>query len=114
MRPLDVGDRLRLSGGYQFEPAWLAGTSHRDAAIIAFYNEAADRRAAIVKFDECLKVEAGVGEFAVLRLRYVGAQWTDEGYVHIELCDFMPELKPDADRRQGILIETHASYRKIA
>lgn len=110
---LQVGDRLRLSGGYDFEPEWLAGASHRDAAIVAFFNETDDREAAVVKFDEFLESPRGSGEFAVLLLRYVGAQWTDHEIVHIELCNFMPELKPWAERKQGAWIESHASYRKI-
>ncbi len=53
------------------------------------------------------------GDILVLELRYVDAQWSDEGTVHVELCAFMPEPMAWQYRLKGKWIESHASYQRM-
>jgi len=53
------------------------------------------------------------GTNAVLQLRYQGDVWGEQNLVHVELCDFVPDAKPWAERHQGKWVESHAGYRKL-
>jgi hypothetical protein len=70
--------------------------------------------AAVVDLDEPIVVENLKGSTLILELRYVGAAWTSNGIVHVELCDFVPGSKAWQVRRKGKWIESHATYEKLA
>jgi hypothetical protein len=54
------------------------------------------------------------GHVLVVELAHVGTDWsTPMPRIHVELCDFAPDAKPWANRRQGVWVESHASYRII-
>jgi len=108
---LKVGDAVQLSGGYDFEPEWLAGTEHVDGSVIGFIPGQNETQAVVVRIERTLTYEGVSGDILVLELRYVGAVWGITGVVHIELCDFIPETKPWNDRRQGKWAESHATYK---
>lgn len=108
-----VGDRLRLFGGYDMEPRWLAGHSHYLGVLESFMPGQNRELAAVIRLDAPITVEGVSGNLLVLELRYEGARWTSEGIVHVELCDFEPERKPWAERRQGKWVESHAPYERI-
>jgi len=107
------GDRIRLSGGYDMEPEWLGGHDAVMGSLAAFIPGQNREPAALVQLDHPLEVQGITGERIVLELRYVGATWTDEGVVHVELCDFEPEAKTWSARRQGKWVESHATYTKL-
>ena len=109
-----TGDRIKLSGGYSFEPEWLAGKQSVSGAVIAFLPGQNDTLAAVIKLDTPMTFEDVTGDVLVLELRYVGAEWSPVGVVHVELCDFMPEAKPWQERKKGKWAESHASYERIA
>ena len=110
---LSVGDRIRLSGGYEIEPAWLQGRQHHTATITGFIPGQNHTPAVVAHLDALISVDQIVGEVVVLELRYKGARWDKGNTVHIELCDFEPESKPWKDRRQGMWIESHATCEKL-
>ena len=110
---LSVGDRLRLSGGYDPAPAWLDGQQHRMATITRFIPGQHDAPAAVAHLDAPISIDLTTGQVVVLELRYEGASWVGSNTVHIELCDFEPEAKTWKDRRQGKWIESHATYEKL-
>ena len=110
---LGIGDRVRLSGGYSFEPAWLAGKEFVNGTVVTFLPGQNDKAAALVKVTEPISYEGVTGDNLVLELRYVDAVWSDTGVVHIELCDFAPEAAPWQDRSKGKWAESHATYKKL-
>jgi len=112
-RTLTLGDRVQLSGGYDFEPAWLGGKDNVEGTVIAFIPGQNIEAAAVIKLDQNIDLKNGKGDIAVLELRYVEAKWERTDTVHIELCDFMPEATSWKDRPRGLWVESHATYRII-
>ena len=110
---LSIGDRISLSGGYDYEPRWLSGKSCHQGVISAIIPGQNETPAVVVRLEAPITVDGVTGEFVVLELRYVGAKWKETGTVHLELCDFVPEPKAWQHRRQGKWIESHAIYKQI-
>jgi hypothetical protein len=110
---LQAGDRVRLSGGYDFEPAWLSGKASVEGTVAAFIPGQNKNPAAVIKLDEPISAEGATGDALVLELRYVGANWGSTEIVHVELCNFMPEPKRWQDRRQGKWVESHATCERL-
>ena len=110
-RPLQVGDKIELSGGYDYEPLFLKNppASKRSGTIIQFIKGQNESPAAVVKLDQNVSGEKITGNIVVLELRHVGQTWQEPTPVHIELCDFMPEDKTWKDRKQGEWVEAAAS-----
>ena len=111
---LKVGDRVRLFGGYDQEPAWLSWREAVRGTLASFIPGQNEEPAAVLRLDEPLTAEGAAGDIVVLELRYVGARWENHGVVHVELCDFDPEPKTWSERRQGRWVESHASYEKMS
>jgi len=111
---LAVGDRIQLSGGYDYEPAWLCGAPHHEGVISAFIPGQNSNLAAVIQLDRPITVGGTTGEVVVLELRFVGAEWEDTQTVHVELCDFIPEAKAWQHRRQGKWVESHATYLRVS
>lgn len=109
---LKINDRVWLSGGYE-DAKWLTGKSGYYGAVMAFIAGQGKEPAAVIKLDEHINFEGISGDVLVLELRWVGSTWDNQGVVHVELCDFVPENKTWKERRQGKWVESHASYRKI-
>ena len=107
------GDRVRLFGGYDMDPAWLCGKNEHIGTLIRFMPGQNNEPAAVIRLDAPITVKGICGDIVVLELRYEGAIWKDQETVHIELCDFDPEPIPWKDRKQGKWIESHASYEII-
>ncbi|WP_159712253.1 hypothetical protein [Sphingomonas sp. AX6] len=110
---LRPGDRIELSGGYDFEPAWLDGRSSLLGKVTSFIPGQNDLPAAVVALDDPVRVYGISGSTVVIEQRYVGATWTATGVVHVELCDFEPDPSRWQDRRQGKWVESHAQYKKV-
>lgn len=110
---LTVGDRLRLSGGYDWNPSWLQEQKHRTATITGFIPGQKDAPAVVAHLDTPISVDEVTGQVVVLELRNQGSSWDRTNTVHIELCNFEPEAKAWKDRRQGKWIESHATYEKL-
>ena len=110
---LSVGDRIRLSGGYDFEPKWLQGKSELFGMAVKFIPGQNENPAAVIELDEPISVDGIEGRTVVLELRFLGATWGTTETVHIELCDFVPEDKAWQQRRQGKWVESHATYARI-
>lgn len=110
---LSVGDRLRLSGGYEIDPPWLHGQQHRTATVTRFIPGQNDAPAVVAHLDSPITSDQLTAHIVVLELRYEGASWGEENTVHIELCDFEPEPKTWKDRRQGKWIEAHPTCKRL-
>lgn len=113
------GTRVTVSGGYDFEPAWLAGGDEVAGAVLKWIPGQNEERACVVLLDEPLtatgdvrgKREERTGRHLVLELRYTGQVWEAEGTVHVELCDSEPVSVAWANREVGAWVESHATYR---
>jgi hypothetical protein len=112
-RTLKVGDRIRLSGGYDMEPKWLAGHDYYLGTVTEFIPGQNQKPATVVKLDNVITFDDITGDIVVLELRYVRATWKERETVHIELCDFMPEAASWKTRKQGKWVESHATYAKL-
>ena len=112
---LNVGDRVRVGGGYDMQPQWLGGRQYYSGTVKALIPGQNDMPAVVVVLAADAAFEDYAGKYLVqnLELRYAGATWTETGTVHVELCDFEPEARPWQDRRQGKWVESHATYRKL-
>jgi hypothetical protein len=114
----NVGARVEVSGGYDFEPGWLAGRSKVAGVVAKWIPGQNSQPACVVMLDEPLTAtgdvkgrrEVRTGSFLVLETRYKGHEWEATGTVHLELCDFEPQEKPWAERPVGAWIESHATY----
>ncbi len=109
---LNIGDRVRLSGGYSYEPVWLAGKDDCYGTVVDSIPGQNRQPAMVVELEQSISAEGIIGKFLVLELRFVGATWAATGTVHVELCDFRPEKKRWQDRRQGKWVESHATYER--
>jgi hypothetical protein len=107
---LQPGCRVRLYGGYDPEPEWLNGSLEHRGTLERFIPGQDTEPAAVVRLDAPITIDGVRGSIVVLELRYEGQQWSDNGTVHVELCDFDPVDKRWQDRQRGRWIESHASY----
>jgi hypothetical protein len=113
-----AGSRIIVSGGYDVEPEWLAGTPQVCGRVVKWIPGQNAQPACVVLLDAPLTATGDVGgrrerrtgEFLVLELRYVGQEWEESGTVHVELSEVEPEDEPRADREVGAWVESHATY----
>jgi len=107
---MEIGDSVKLYGGYDYEPKWLQNGDHQIGEVIKFIPGQNSEPAAVIKLGAPITVDSVTGDILVLELRHQGAKWGKEGIVHIELCDFMPDDVRWQDRKQGLWAEAAASY----
>jgi hypothetical protein len=114
-KTLQVGDRIELFGGYDYDPLFLRNppADKRTGTVINFIAGQNKSKAAVVRLDNKITGKNVTGDIAVLELRYVDQMWSDPSPVHIELCDFILDNKPWKDRRQGEWVEAAATLRII-
>jgi len=110
---LQVGDRVKLNGGYDAGSTWLGEKDAVYGTVAKFMPGQNTQPAALVKLDETFTADGVAGDILVLELRYVGAEWTLTETVHVELCDFEPGPKKWQDRRHGKWVESHATYNRV-
>lgn len=110
---LRVGDRVRLSGGYDMEPNWLQSGTEFFGAVSEFIPGQNDNPAAVIDLDSTITVDSVTGRILVLELRYNGARWGTRNTVHVELCDFVPEPKAWQNRKRGKWVESNATCMKV-
>ena len=111
IHPLQVGDKVELSGGYDYDPLFLKNppASKRSGTVIQFIKGQNKLPAAVVKLDYKISGEKITGDIVVLELRYLEQTWQEPTPVHLELCDFMPDDETWKDRKQGEWIEAAAT-----
>lgn len=108
---LQIGDKIELSGGYDYDPLYLKNpsASKRTGTVIQFIKGQNEKPAAVIQLDQKISGQKVTGDIAVLELRYEGQTWENPTPVHIELCDFIPENKTWKKRKQGEWIEAAAT-----
>ncbi len=114
-----IGDRVRLSGGFEARPVWMGGQSAFDGTIVRFVPGTHEPRAAVIRLDTPISLtdvrngKTVSGDVLVLELRFFGAEWKDSETVQVELRNTLPERKPADERSHGLWVESHAIYRVI-
>jgi hypothetical protein len=63
---INVGDRVKLLGGYHMEPKWLHGGDGYPVIIIDFL----ENSAALIEFEEEIEFDGFTGKYGLLELRY--------------------------------------------
>jgi hypothetical protein len=107
---LHVGNRIRLSGGYDAHPTWLGARKTIDGEVLDFVaNEAV--QSAIVRLDEIITAKDLTSKIVRLSLRYQGARWSSSEIVHVELLPDMPTVGASTG---SVWIESHARYRVVS
>ena len=104
-----VGSRVRLSGGYDVEPAWLGGAQARIGTVMKRIPGQNETPAWVIELDKPISLDEMVGVYVVLELRYRDANWAERSVVHIELCDFEHVAARWSDRKKGHWVESHAT-----
>jgi len=107
---IEIGDRLRLWGGYDYNPEWMAGRESHFGTVKSFIPGQNTQKAIVVALEDSIDFNGNHGKYIILETRYEGQTWYEYGPVHIELCDFIPDSLPYKDRRKGIWVEAAASY----
>ena len=115
-RSVRVGDRLRLSGGYDSAPRWLGTRDSIDGDVLALDGGNEAPQYAVIRLTEPISFEGLSSDIVTLRLRFKNARWGDHGTVHVELWRDVPERGEISsseanDRRRWI--ESHATYRRL-
>ena len=110
---LRVGDRVRLSGGYEHEPKWLGARNAIDGEVLRFVARGGSKESAIVKLSTTLSADGISYDHVALDLRFKGAHWGKREVVHVEVLDQLPDLNQQSNVR-GKWVESHASYEVLA
>jgi len=112
-KPLQIGDRIRLSGGHQEPAPWLQGLPHIQETVTAIVSD--DRGVGYeVVLDSPLVKEAIGYRFALLRLHFADARWAQQEIVGVELwMDAPSRHTSDGGQVQHEYVESHAVYRVI-
>ena len=115
-RPLAPGQRVRVFGGYDTNPAWLKDDPDGYEGVVAEFIPGRNELPAVV-VDLVVPLFAGgiEGGIVVLEQAWEGIPWGQTSpRVHVELCDFKPEHKRWQDRRRGAWIESHATFEVVS
>src|SRR5687767_6557922 len=72
--PLQIGDKIELSGGYDYDPLFLKNppATKRAGTVIKFIKGQNESTAAVVQLNERVSGQTITGDIAILELRYEG------------------------------------------
>jgi hypothetical protein len=111
--PLESGDRVLVSGGYDPEPEWLVGVEGHAGTLERFSPQEDGSSAAIVRLDAPTTAGEVTGGVLVMNLRNVGATWSSGAIAHIHLCESDPETGSAENSPRCEWVESHASLRLL-
>jgi len=116
---VEIGDRLLVTGGYDYNPKWLKGRDGCAGTVIRFLWEGSDRNQKLVlDLGEDFQTCEFSGRYLILFLRDPGANWDDNGVVHVVVGNSIPKdvqsIGVASDPNSGFKwIEAAASYRVL-
>lgn len=117
---VEIGDRLKVTGGYEYDPNWLKGKDGCVGTVIRFLWEGDDRRKKLVlDLGEDFTTCEFKGRYLILFLRDSGDHWEDEGVVHVVVGNSIPKdvesIGVAADPSSGFKwVEAAASYKILS
>jgi hypothetical protein len=117
---VEIGDRLLVTGGYDYNPRWLKGRDGCVGTVIRFLWEGNDRkRKLVLDLGEDFHTCEFSGRYLILFLRYPGSSWEDEGIVHVVVGNSTPKdgqsIGVTSDPNSGFKwVEAAASYKVLS
>lgn len=112
-----AGAPITVTGGYDFEPAWLGGRPGVTGVVGKWIQRDQGEPVCVVSLDDPLTAEGWVdgereirtGQVLVLALRYPAQTWQRTGTVYVELWQAEPPEDP-AEHPAGMRVESDATY----
>jgi hypothetical protein len=114
---VEIGDRLLVTGGYEYDPNWLQGKEGCVGTVIRFLWEGDNRkRKLVLDLGEDFTACEFKGRYLILFLRDPHEHWEDEGVVHVVVGNSIPKdvesIGVAADPNSGFKwVEAAASYK---
>lgn len=116
---VELGDKLLVTGGYDYNPRWLRGREGCVGTVVRFLWEGSDRKKKLVldlgdDFSTC----EFRGRYLILFLRDPDSDWEDKGVVHVVVGNSIPRdvesIGVASDPKNGFKwIEAAATYKVL-
>jgi len=119
MNRLQVGDRIKLFGGYDMHPRWMGDKNHYVATVLGFFDNEIEGRvdderlSASIEFDEELEFEGLTGKFGYIMGRWEKQQWLSSGIVHVHLTNVKIAEAKQITEENSRWMESHARYEVV-
>jgi hypothetical protein len=114
---VEIGDKLLVTGGYDYNPKWLKDRDGCVGTVIRFLWEGNDRNQKLVlDLGEDFHTCEFSGRYLILFLRDPRTNWEDRGVVHVVVGNSIPKdvqsIGVASDPSSGFKwIEAAASYK---
>ena len=119
MKKLKVGDKIKLFGGYDWDPPWLKAHDCFLATILRFFDNGIEKRngderlSATIEFDNPITFKNITGKYGVILGRWEGQKWESTGVVHVHLSNTEIFNSKDMNESNSVWMESHASYERV-
>lgn len=118
MPRLKIGDRIRITGGYDMNPPWLNGGSGYDGVVTGFFENEIQKRhgdsaiSVAIEFDNEIECKGVKAKYGYLLTRYADQIWESENHgIHVYLSKLPISNSADILSKDLIWAESHAGYR---
>jgi hypothetical protein len=116
MKRLKVGDRIKLSGGYDMNPPWLKGGSGYLAGF--FDNDIGKRKgderlSASIEFETEMEHQGFKGKYGFILGRWESQEWETSGTVHCHIATIPITKSQDITENNSVWAESHAHYEVV-
>lgn len=111
---IQPGDRIKLSGGYSFEPEWLAGRANVNGEVAAFMPGQNDMPAAVIKLDELINSEDVSAKLWFWNLGMSARTGRRPALFMLSCATSCPSPRPGRIEEKEKWVESHATYERIA
>lgn len=119
MGRLRIGDRIKLSGGYDMDPPWLKGGDGYFAKVTGFFDNEIEKRkgderlSASIEFDTEVEHKGIAGKYGFMLGRWENQTWDSSGTVHIHISTVPITSAKDITRDNSVWAESHAYYETV-
>jgi hypothetical protein len=121
VKRLKVGDRIKITGGYDMDPPWLKGGTGYIAIVIGFFDNHIEKRqgdsavAVTIEFEEEIEHKGFKGKYGFLLGRYADQKWIAENHgIHVHISKTPIEKSSDISKGNSVWAESHASYQQVS
>ncbi|HSG42267.1 MAG TPA: hypothetical protein VLA72_03850 [Anaerolineales bacterium] len=119
MKRLKVGDRIKLSGGYDMNPPWLKGGSGYLAKVTGFFDndigkrKGDERLSASIEFETEMEHQGFKGKYGFILGRWESQEWETSGTVHCHIAAIPITKSQDITENNSVWAESHAHYEVV-
>jgi len=116
---IEIGDKLLVSGGYDYDPGWLKGRDGCVGTVIRYLWEEDNRnRKMVLDLGEDFHTCGFIGRYLILYLRDERSRWEDKGVVHVVVGNCIPKdvqsVGVASDPKSGFKwVEAAATYKVV-